>query len=549
MKLRAQLLSGFSVILVLTVILAGIAYQRIDSLVETQSQISVTHEIISKTHLIEKLLVDMETGERGYLITGKDEFLEPYNAAFQEYDTTLAGLKSLVSHNLQQVKRLEEIDALVTRWEKEAGEPLIAERKKIAGDTVNADHTWASMNNIVDLVAKETGKSIMDSLRAKIGEFNGTEEELLAAHKQTAQTAATMSNYTMVFGTLLAVILGLAAMFLISRNIFRMVGGEPAVIAAMAERVAQGNLDIELGGEGRVSIGIMGSVADMTRSLREQIGEISEGAGVLASSAKEITALSAQLVASSTESSTAVSQTTSTAEEVRQTAQTTTEKAKQISTGFQETVQISQEGDKSTEEATKQMNLIREQMESVAESIVRLSEQSQMVGEIISSVDDIAEQSNLLAVNAAVEAARAGDQGKGFAVVAEEIKNLAEQSKRATTQVRGILNDIQKATSNAVMVTEQGAKVVDIGSERTGAAGEAIRRLTDNVSESAQAASQIAAASNQQLAGMEQITQAMESIKQASEQNVSGTRQLEEASRNLEELGEKLQELVRRYKV
>src|SRR4030067_173625 len=117
------------------------------------------------------------------------------------------------------------------------------------------------------------------------------------------------------------------------------------------------------------------------------------------------------------------------------------------------------------------MHRIQEQMESIAQSIVRLSEQGQAIGEIIATVNDLAEQSNMLAVNAAIEAAKAGEQGKGFAVVAQEVKSLAEQSKQATAQVRTILGDIQKATSGAVMATEQGSKAGETGGRLSGGGG------------------------------------------------------------------------------
>src|SRR5207302_9134131 len=120
---------------------------------------------------------------------------------------------------------------------------------------------------------------------------------------------------------------------------------------------------------------------------------------------------------------------------------------------------------------------IQSQMESIAESIVRLSEQSQSIGEIISTVNDLAEQSNLLAVNAAIEAAKAGEQGKGFTVVAHEVKSLAEQSKQATSQVRAILSDIQRATNGAAMAVEQGAKAVEEGVRQSAEAGRSIAQL------------------------------------------------------------------------
>jgi methyl-accepting chemotaxis protein len=181
--------------------------------------------------------------------------------------------------------------------------------------------------------------------------------------------------------------------------------------------------------------------------------------------------------------------------------------------------------------------------------VVRLSEQGQAIGEIIATVNDLAEQSNLLSVNAAIEAAKAGEQGKGFAVVAQEVKSLAEQSKQATAQVRTILGDIQKATTAAVLATEQGSKAVEAGVAQSAEAGESIRQLADSVIDAAQAATQISASSQQQLVGTDQVALAMENIRQASAQNVAGTRQTEIAARNLHELGLRLKQLVVQYKL
>src|SRR5205823_2563408 len=138
------------------------------------------------------------------------------------------------------------------------------------------------------------------------------------------------------------------------------------------------------------------------------------------------------------------------------------------------------------------MQRIRNQMTSIAESMMRLSEQSQTIGEIVAAVEDLSEQSNLLAVNAAIEAATAKEHGKGFAVVADEIKHLADQSKEATKQVRTILRDIQKATAAAVLATEEGTKSVEAGVAQSAQAGESIVALVERIDEAAQAATQIA---------------------------------------------------------
>ncbi|MCJ7679209.1 MAG: methyl-accepting chemotaxis protein, partial [Candidatus Aminicenantes bacterium] len=159
------------------------------------------------------------------------------------------------------------------------------------------------------------------------------------------------------------------------------------------------------------------------------------------------------------------------------------------------------------------------------------------------------EQTNLLAVNAAIEAVRAGEQGKGFSVVAQEIKALADQSKQATKRVRIILNDIQKATGKAVMATEEGSKTVDAGAKLSVQSGENIQALADAIAEAAQAASQIAASSQQQLVGMDQVAIAMENVKTAGAQNAAGAKQMETATHNISELGSKLKELVSWYRI
>jgi methyl-accepting chemotaxis protein len=287
----------------------------------------------------------------------------------------------------------------------------------------------------------------------------------------------------------------------------------------------------------------------MVEKLRSQIKQIIEGVNVLASAGSEIMASVSQLTSGSAETATSVSETTTTVEEVKQTAEVSNQKAKRVVELGQKTVEISRTGLKSIEDTVNGMNRIREQMVSIADMVVRLSEQSQAIGEIIATVNDIAEQSNLLAVNASIEAAKAGEQGKGFAVVAQEIRSLAAQSKQATTQVRNILFDVQKAISSAVMATEQGSKAVEEGVKLSTQAGESIDILAESVTEATNAAIQIAASSQQQLVGMDQVVSAMGNIREASSQTAASTKQTEKAAHDLHNLGQRLQEIVKLYKV
>lgn len=317
--------------------------------------------------------------------------------------------------------------------------------------------------------------------------------------------------------------------------------------ADVATRIAAGELGMQVKVQSdEDALGI--AFATMVRNLRDMAREITEGTNVLASSATDILSGTTQVAAAAAETASATAETATTVEEVKQTATLSSQKARAVADGAQRAAQISQDGRRAVEDSAEAMQRIREQMEQIAESIVRLAEQSQAIGEIIASVNDLSEQSNLLAVNASIEAAKAGEFGKGFAVVAQEVKSLAEQSKQATSQVRAILGDIQKATSGAVMATEQGSKAVETGVLRSQEAGDAIRQLADSIDESAHAASQIAVSAQQQLAGMDQLALATANIRVATTQNLDSTRQAEAAAHNLHALGQKLKEMVRRYR-
>jgi len=318
--------------------------------------------------------------------------------------------------------------------------------------------------------------------------------------------------------------------------------------AGLFQQIAAGNLTVEVNPPSDRDV--MGKAfAAMITALRAEMQAIREAVNVIASSASQISASTTELASASSQTASAVSETTSTVEEVKQTAHLSTQKAKYVFDSAQKASDVSQQGRKAIDLAVEGMNFIRTQTDSISESIVKLSERSQAIGEIIATVNDIADQSNLLAVNAAIEAAKAGDQGKGFAVVAQEVRNLAEQSKQATSQVRTILNEIQKAVGEAVMSTEQEIKAVETGMRQTSDAGDSFRRLADTIEDSAQAATQITASSQQQLVGMDQVVLAITNINQASSQNVAGAKQVETAAQNLHDLGQQLKQLIDRYRL
>ncbi|MHB8724039.1 MAG: methyl-accepting chemotaxis protein [Casimicrobiaceae bacterium] len=567
--------AGFGLALVILIAIAAASYRSTAKLTTTAELVAHSHEVLEKLETVLSTLKDAETGQRGYIITGDDRYLEPFRAAQGSISQNVKALRELTQDNVNQQRRLDTLEPLIEGKFAELQETIDARKDKAKGFDV-----------ALQLVLTDKGKKLMDEMRRTIGAMAREENALLKERADESQASARNTTLTIVFGTLTAFILLAVVGFVITRNIARPLQG----LTAMAERITVGDLSVNVPTDTRgdevgvlmrtfdrmtKSLRAMASAAEqiaagdlrstikpqspddvlgnafsrMSEDLRDQIRGLIEGANVLGSTASEIVASTSQLASGASESAVAVSETTTTVEEVRQTAQVASQKAKQVSDSAQKAAQSSERGRKSTDDVGAAMNRIRQQMDAIAASMLRLSEQSQAIGQIMASVEDLAAQSNLLAVNAAIEAAKAGEHGQGFSVVAQEVKSLAEQSRQATNQVRTILGDIQKATTAAVMATEQGSKAVEAGTNQAEAAGESIQALAASVNEAAQAAIQIAASGQQQLVGVDQVAGAMESIKQASIQNVASAKQLETAARNLNELGQRLKQMVERYKV
>ncbi|MCD6354090.1 MAG: methyl-accepting chemotaxis protein [Prolixibacteraceae bacterium] len=291
------------------------------------------------------------------------------------------------------------------------------------------------------------------------------------------------------------------------------------------------------------------SIKKMRENLRTQMEELLNGTNILSSSSAQLMSMTSQLASGTAETATSVSETTATVEEVKQTAEISNQKATEVADSAQKLVMVSNDGKHSVEATIEGMHNIKQQMETIAGIVIQLSEKGNNIGDIVTNVSDIAEQSNLLAVNASIEAAKAGEQGKGFAVVAQEIKNLAARSKEFTIQIKTILSDIQKEISSAVMATEQGAKVIDKGMSLSSNSSEVIAALAASVEQTSQTSIQIAASSQQQLIGMDQITSAMENIKEASVQTTTSLNQAEKSVSELNTLGKQLLSIIEKYKL
>ena len=394
LSMRAKLLSGFGLMILLLVVVAVTAYRGITAIQQSQKNL-YERELADALEM--KEVRSNQTAVRSKLLTmivlpggGRQESLRNEIKGLSKQTDEL--LKRLIERNTNDSKRLSRLEDF-NAIRKVYGETRETELIPLifAGKTAEATKLFSGVQADRDARMEAIADDLVDE----------TERAAKAALARSEETARE-SIRVLGTGDLVAVLLGVAL------------------------------------------------AVWMVVNLRRVTRQLGEGVNVLASSASEITASTTQVAAGSAETATAVSQTTATVEEVKQTAQVSSQKAKYVSEAAQKTAQISQGGRKSAEDSIGAMQRIQAQMESIAEAIVRLSEQGQAIGEIIATVSDLAEQSNLLAVNAAIEAAKAGEQGRGFAVVAQEVKSLAEQSKQATAQVRAILGDIQKEVAPGI---------------------------------------------------------------------------------------------------
>ncbi|HEY9791217.1 MAG TPA: methyl-accepting chemotaxis protein [Candidatus Obscuribacterales bacterium] len=282
----------------------------------------------------------------------------------------------------------------------------------------------------------------------------------------------------------------------------------------------------------------------MLNKLTSAIAKLRDATGVLNTSVSEILASVTETSTGTAQTAAAVSQTASTVEQVRQTSTLATQRAQSVADRAQRSARISEEGKRATDESAQGMRKIKEQIDLISDGMKALNTRTQSISQIISTVDDLAEQSNLLSVNASIEAAKAGERGKGFAVVAQEVKKMADQSKEATAQVRAILSEIQTAAGAATTAMEQGTKAVSDALGQSSHAGQSIDELAQSVQESAEAATEIAISTQQQASGVDQLAMAMEGIRTATHHNLAAIEQVEQSVNRLKDLDNELQSLV-----
>ena len=338
------------------------------------------------------------------------------------------------------------------------------------------------------------------------------------------------------------------SLLLLSRNIIGTLGGDPSVATAVTKRIAAGDLvtPVDCSSAGQDSL--LGNISNMQTTLRSMIGTITSNAEQVSSSAKQLLHASEEVADRARQQSDAASSMAAAVEEMAVSIDQVKENAEEAHGISQEAGILSQDGAKVIHGAATEMRKISEAVQSSSEIIEDLGSQSDQITSIVNTIKEIADQTNLLALNAAIEAARAGEQGRGFAVVADEVRKLAERTSMSTTEIAGMVSKIQNGTRSAVNSMQSGVSQVSNGVELANQAGDSINRIRDGAERVTQVVNSISDSIREQSAAGNQIAQKLETIAQMSEESAIAVTHTADAARHLQTLSASLHQAVAQFK-
>ncbi len=447
-----RLLAGFGLSALTLVVVAVVSYRNAGLLIENDSLVDHSHEVRLALENLLSEVTDSETGSRGYVITGDDSYLEPHTSALGAISNTLADLRKLTAEDPEQQRRIAAMSTEVDA--------------KLADDKQHIDlRRSEGFDAAAKAVATNVGKANMDKLRAIVAGADQQERNLLRQRTEEAQASASMTQLIILLGGLL----GTGAVCLIGWLI--------------------------------------------TRSLANQIGS---AVGQVRSSSTELQSAANQQASGAKEQATAMAEISTTISELLASSRQIAESAQRVAHSAEETANAARTGHGTVDMTNDSISGIRRQVDQIVSHMLELGKKSQEIGAVLDIVSELAEQTNILAINATIEAAGAGEAGKRFAVVAEEIRNLADRVGGSTKEVRGLIEDVRGAVNTTVMATETGSKAVDAGSRQFGDLASAFKAIANLVTTTTEAAREIELSTKQQSTAVEQVNVAVANVTQAS---------------------------------
>ena len=495
MKVGKKQFLGFGIVAAIFLIVIAVAYFNFAKLGKASDWNVHTYEVLIEADAILTSLVNIETGQRGFVVAGKEEFLDPLKQGKEDFTKHFNKIKELTSDNAKQQERLGKLFEFQKQWMATGIDPAIEARRKVAGDI-------GGMSGIIAEFALGKGKTSMDGMRALLAEIRGDEHVLLATRTKSMNTLKSTTGLVMIVGGILGLIMSSGVAIFITRGLLKQLGDEPSTIAKIISSVADGDLTVRLETNRKVETGVYADITRMVEKLKSVISEVTIAADNVASGSQELSATAQQMSQGATEQAASAEEISSSMEEMASSIRQNTDNAMQ-------TEKISIKSSVDAKDGGK----------AVVETVAAMKE----IATKISIVEEIARQTNLLALNAAIEAARAGEHGKGFAVVASEVRKLAERSQSAA-------GEISSLSTRSVAIAEQ--------------AGEMLTKMVPDIQKTSELVQEITASSKEQDTGAEQINKAIQQLDNVIQQNASASEEMASTSEELSGQAEQLQESI-----
>ena len=454
---------------------------------------------------------------RGYTYSGKAEFQQ---TALQAIDQALAVLKALPT----------KLPAEYAAGLDDAASALAAYRDAV----LQVGNAQAASEQALAHMAAQ-GTVLLD-----------TSLQMSASQTQVRDQGTQQAKTLLAGATALALLLGVLAAFAITRQIIVPL----RQTLAAAERVAGGDLRQDLKAERRDELGqLQASMQRMTQSLRELIGGIGDGVTQIASAAEELSAVTEQTSAGVNNQKVETDQVATAMNEMAATVQEVARNAEQASEAALAADQQAREGDKVVGQAIAQIERLASEVVNSSEAMNQLKAESDKIGSVLDVIKAVAQQTNLLALNAAIEAARAGEAGRGFAVVADEVRSLAQRTQQSTEEIEELIAGLQSGTERVANVMDSSRALTDSSVELTRRAGGSLATITHTVSSIQAMNQQIATAAEQQSAVAEEINRSVMNVRDISDQTSAASEETASSSVELARLGTHLQGLVGRFRL
>lgn len=414
-----------------------------------------------------------------------------------------------------------------------------------------------SQNLIIELIENdkhdEAKKELFSTVRKSQSEYFKVLEELITFQSKAMETAGhdvestVMATRNITIAILiLAIILSIFASTIIIRSITRPV----AELVAANEKLANGDLTVAITVTGGDEIG---QLAESSRrvidNLKDILNKVADTSSQVASASNQLQSTAEQIATGAEEVAAQTSTVATASEEMAATSSDIARNCSMAAESSQQTSSSATRGSAVVQETISGMSRIADHVKQSAMTVESLGARSEQIGAIVGTIEDIADQTNLLALNAAIEAARAGEQGRGFAVVADEVRALAERTTRATKEISDMIKAIQNETKSAVRAMEEGVSEVEKGAASSEKSGEALKEILSQINEVTMQINQIATAAEEQTATTSEITSNIHQVTDVVHQTSRGASETATAASQLSSNALILQDLVRRFKL